>query len=280
MNRIEQLKDARTNKVIEMEALKKEIPPFESALHSEDVINNGRESDVRHEISSRQIKIDSIDYQIFRLDQTLDRLEKLANRESLMEGYITEMANWMADELELNAKRQSLSTRLEEVRQQSQHDITTARQAETEAATAYAQAVAWGDVEGEKTANTDAQKAAKNLTAATEQHRRQQLIITALEQELATVDRYIEEAQQAHQKIEDTALRLAHDALEETWNEAAQTLLDVGGKLYAAARLIGRDPMSLMKLDIPEQGENVGSWRWGELADRASQHRTRDLLAM
>jgi hypothetical protein len=46
MNRIEQLKDARAKKVIEMEVLKKEIPPFESALHSEDVINNGRESDV------------------------------------------------------------------------------------------------------------------------------------------------------------------------------------------------------------------------------------------
>ncbi|MFO2466042.1 chromosome segregation protein SMC [Pseudomonas sp. 15FMM2] len=280
MNRIEQLKDTRAKLSIEMEVIKKELPPFEEALVSEDVINHGRESDVRHEISSRKLKIDSIDHQIFRLDQKLDRLEKLANRESLMEGYIADMANWMADELELNAKRKSLSTRLEEVRQQSQHHITSARQAETEAATAYAQAVAWGDVEGEKTANTDAQKAAKNLTTATEQHRRQLLIINALEQELSTVDRYIEEAHKAHQKIEDTALRLAHDALEETWNEAAQTLLDVGGKLYAAARLIGRDPMSLMKLDIPEQGENFGSWGWGELADRASQHRTRDLLSM
>ena len=177
MNRIEQLKDARANKVIEMEALKKEIPPFESALHSEDVINNGRESDVRHEISSRKIKIDSIDHQIFQLDQTLDRLEKLANRESLMEGYITDMANWMADELELNAKRHSLSTRLEEIRQQTQEEMASARQAETLAATAYAQAVAWGDVDGEKAASTDAQKAAKNLTTATEQHRRQLLII-------------------------------------------------------------------------------------------------------
>jgi len=280
MNRIEQLKDARANKVIEMEALKKEIPPFESALHSEDVINNGRESDVRHEISSRQIKIDSIDHQIFQLDQTLDRLEKLANRESLMEGYITDMANWMADELELNDKRQSLSTRLEEIRQQAQEEITSARQVETEAATAYAQAVAWGDVDGEKAASTDAQKAAKNLTTASEQHRRQLLIITALEQELAIVDRHISEAQVEHQKIEETALRLAHNALEEAWNEAAQTLLDVGGKLYAAARLIGRDPVSLMKLDIPEQGENFGSWRWSELADRGRQHRTRDLLSM
>ena len=280
MNRIEQLKDERANKVIEMETLKKEIPPFESALHSEDVINNGRQSDVRHEISSRQIKIDSIDHQIFQLDQTLDRLEKLANRESLMEGYITDMANWMADELELNDKRQSLSTRLEEIRQQAQEEMTSARQAETQAATAYAQAVAWGDVEGEKAASADAQKAAKNLTTATEQHRRQLLIITALEQELAIVDRHISEAQVEHQKIENTALRLAHDALEETWNEAAQALLDVGGKLYAAARLIGRDPVSLMKLDIPEQGENFGSWRWSDLADRGSQHRTRDLLSM
>lgn len=280
MNRIEQLKDARAKLTIEMEAIKRELPPFEVALQSEDVINQGRESDVRHEISSRQIKIDSINHQIFRLDQKLNRLETLANQESLMEGYITDMANWMADELELNDKRQSLSTRLEEIRQQTQEEMASARQAETQAATAYAQAVAWGDDDGEKAASTDAQKAAKNLTTATEQHRRQLLIITALEQELAIVDSHISEAQVEHQKIEETALRLAHYALEEAWNEAAQALLDVGGKLYAAARLIGRDPVSLMKLDIPEQGENFGSWRWSELADRGRQHRTRDLLAM
>ena len=280
MNRIEQLKDARTKLAIEMEGIKNELPPLEAALESEEVISHGRQSDVRHEISSRKLKIDSLDHQIFQLDQKLDRLEKLANRESLMEGYITDMANWMADELELNDKRQSPSTRLEEIRQQSQKEITSARQAETQAATAYAQAVAWGDVDGEKAASTDAQKAAKNLTTATEQHRRQLLIITALEQELAIVDRHISEAQVEHQKIEDTALRLAHNALEEAWNEAAQALLDVGGKLYAAARLIGRDPVSLMKLDIPEQGENFGSWRWSELADRGRQHRTRDLLSM
>mgnify|MGYP003434577133 CR=1 FL=1 len=280
MNAIQQLKDTRAQLVNQVEAIKVELPLFEAALHSEETISQGRESDVRHEISSRKIKIDSIDLQLFQLDQKLSRREAFANRESLMATHIEDMANWMADELELNAKRQSLSTRLEEVRQQSQHDITIARQAETEAATAYAQAVAWGDVDGEKAASTDAQKAAKSLTTATEQHRRQLLIITALEQELAIVDRHISEAQVEHQKIEDTALRLAHNALEEAWNEAAQALLDVGGKLYAAARLIGRDPVSLMKLDIPEQGENFGSWRWSELADRGRQHRTRDLLSM
>lgn len=280
MNRVEQLKDARAKLVIEMEDIKGEILPFEVALQSEDVINQGCESNVRHEISSRKIKIDSINHQIFGLDQKLDRLETLANRASLMESYIADMANWMADELELDAKRQSLSTRLEQVRQKAQDEIATARLAETKAATAYAQAVAWGDFEGEKLASSDAQKAAKNLTAATEQHRCQQLIITALEQELASVDRHITEAQDEQQKIENTALRLAHDALQQTWNEAAQALLDVGGKLYAAARLIGRDPVSLTKLEIPEQGENFGSWRWSELADRGRQHRTRDLLSL
>lgn len=59
-----------------------------------------------------------------------------------------------------------------------------------------------------------------------------------------------------------------------------QALLDVGGRLYAATRMIQRDPVSLFKLDIPEQGENFGSWRWGDLADRASEYRVQDVLAM
>lgn len=214
------------------------------------------------------------------LDQKLVRREALADQESLMAGYIADMANWTADELELSSKRESLSTRLAEIRKQAHEDLTRARQAETEAATSYAQAVAWGDVEGEKTANSDAQKAAKNLSTATEQHRRQQLIITALELEMVIVDQHITEAQEEHKKIESKALHLAHDALEEKWNEAAQALLDVGGKLYAATRMIERDPISLFNLDIPEQGENFGSWKWGDLADRAGQYRTQDILTM
>jgi hypothetical protein len=62
---------------------------------------------------------------------------------------------------------------------------------------------------------------AKNLATATKHNRRQQLIITALEQELVTVDRYIAEAQKEHQAIERKALCLAHTVLEEKWNQAA-----------------------------------------------------------
>lgn len=280
MNSIQQLKDTRAKLVAELEAIDTKFAPLAATLETEDVLTPAQESTVEFNTSDRKQRIDSIKLEIHMLDQKLVRLESLADRESLMAGYIADMANWIADELELNAKRESLSTRLEEVRKQSQEEIASARQAETQAATAYAQAVAWGDLEGEKTASSDAQKAAKNLTTATEQHRRQQLIITALEQELATVDHHITEAQEEHEKIKKKALRLTHDALEEKWNEAAQTLLDVGGRLYATAGLIGRDPMSLLKLDIPEQGGHFGSWKWRDLADRGSQHSVQDLLSM
>lgn len=59
-----------------------------------------------------------------------------------MTGYIETMDNWKADEQELNEKRQSLSTRLEQIQVQAEEDMAKARQAKTDAATAYAQAVA------------------------------------------------------------------------------------------------------------------------------------------
>lgn len=204
----------------------------------------------------------------------------MADHQSLMEGYIEAINNWEADEQELIIKRTSISTRLEQVRLQAQDDMTQARQAETAAATAYAQAVAWADEEGEKAANADAQKAAKHLTTATEHNRRQQLIIIALGQELVTIEQHIIEAKSERANIEGQASQLANIVLEEKWNEAAKVLLEVGGKLWAVRRLIDRDPVALFKLDIPEQGENFRSWTWSDLSDRSHQHSFQDVLAI
>ncbi|MCP1420963.1 putative membrane protein [Pseudomonas laurylsulfativorans] len=280
MNELQELKDRFEQLTIEMESLQSALIPYEAALENPETIEQGREREVRDQYNERKRKVDSLDLQIHMLSRKIHRRENLTNSGTLMEGYIDAMANWKADEQELNEKRQSLSTRLDEIRQQALDEIAKARQAETEAATAYAQAVAWGDTEGEKTANADAQKAAKNLTAATEHHRRQQLIITALEQELITVEQHITEAQKEHKEIEKKALRLAHIALEEKWNEAAQALLDAGGKLWAAYRLIDQDQIRLFKLVVPEEGENFGNWNWNDLADRAKHHSIEDVLTM
>ncbi|WP_414914035.1 chromosome segregation protein SMC [Pseudomonas sp. IT-P258] len=280
MIEIHVLKVQRDQLLSEAERLHAEMLPYEVALESEEPIEPDQKREIRDKYNDLKRNFDSCQYNASLLDQKINRRENLVNCDSLMAAYVEAMTNWTADEQELNEKRQSLSTRLEQVRQRAIEDMAKARQAETDAATAYAQAVAWGDTEGEKNANTEAMKAAKNLSTATEHNRRQQLIITALEQELATIDRYIAEAQKEHKAIERKALHLAHTVLEEKWNQAAEALLDAGGKLWAAYHLINRDQIGLMKLTLPELGENVRSWNSDDLVDRSCKHSVQDVLAM
>jgi hypothetical protein len=280
MNEIQDLKDRRDQLRSEAERLHAEMLPLETVLESNDPIEPNRKRELRDKYNELKRNFDSRNLNADLLDRRISRRENLANCDSLIAGYIEAMNNWKADEQELNEKRQSLSTRLEQIQQQAEEDMTKARQAETDAATAYAQAVAWGDTEGEKTANADAQKAAKNLTAAAEHNRRQTLIMAALEQELVTVDKYISEAQETYRGIERDALWLSRTVLEEQWNEAAKALLEVGGKLWANYSLLGHDPVGLMKLAVPEQGENHGRWGWHELIDRSRQYSALDLVQL
>ena len=279
MNEIQELKNRREQTILEKETLERELAPFAAALEDYEVLQS-LESNLRYEITDKKREVGYRERDIETLDKKIHRRETLANHQSLMAGYVEAITTWKADEEELNQKRCSISTRLEQVRQQAHEDMTKARQAETEAATAYAQAVAWGDEEGEKNADNDAQKAAKHLTSAAEHHRRQQLIITAMEQEIVTIDLHISEAKQARADIENQASYLANTVLEEKWNEAAKALIEVGGKLWAVRRLIDRDPVSLFKLNIPEQGENFWSWGWSELSERSHQHSFEDVLDM
>lgn len=279
MNEIQELKERREQTILEKEALERELAPYAAALEDYDVMQS-LEDKLRYKITDKKREVGYRERDIETLDKKIHRRETLANHQNLMAGYIEAITTWKADEEELNQKRNSISTRLEQVRQKAHEDMAKARQAETDAATAYAQAVAWGDEEGEKNANNDAQKAAKHLSSAAEHNRRQQLIITALEQEIVTIDLHIGEAQKTRADIENQASRLANTVLEEKWNAAAIALLEVGGKLWAARRLIDRDPVSLFKLNIPEQGENFWSWGWSELSERSHQHSFEDVLAM
>ncbi|AKT32357.1 chromosome segregation protein SMC [Pseudomonas syringae pv. actinidiae] len=280
MNEIQELKNRRDQLLKEADQLHTQMLPFEAALEKEQSIEPAQERELRDKYNDLKTRFDARNHEAGLLDQKINRRETLANCDSLMAGYIEAMNTWNADEQELNEKRQSLSTRLEQIKQRAVEDMAKARQAETDAATAYAQAVAWGDTEGEKTANADAQKAAKNLATAAEHDRRQGLIISALEQELLTVDRYIAESQEKHKGIERNALWLSQTVLEEKWNEAAKTLLDVGGRLWANYNLLGIDQVSLLKLAVPQAGERVGNWTWHELSERARNYGAQDLLLL
>lgn len=123
-------------------------------------------------------------------------------------------------------------------------------------------------------------KAAKNLATATKQNRRQQLIINALKQELATVDKCIAEAQQEHLAIENKALHLANTVLKEKWNQAAEALFDVGGKLWSSYSLVNEHQIALTRLVVPQLGEGYGDWKSLDVADRACKHTVHDVLMM
>ncbi|MBI6819731.1 chromosome segregation protein SMC [Pseudomonas syringae] len=280
MNEIQELKDRRDQLLNEADQLHTQMLPFEAALESEQSIGPAQERELRDKYNELKTRFDARKHNAYLLDQKINRRETLINSHSLMAGYTEAMKNWKADEQELNEKRESLSTCLEQIKQQAVEDMAKARQAETDAANAYAQSVAWGDTEGEKTANADAQKAAKNLATAAEHDRRQGLIISALEQELLTVDRYIAEAQEKHKGIERDALWLSQTVLEEKWNEAARALFEVGGRLWANYNLLGLDQMSLLKLAVPQEGETVGSWTWHELSDLAHRYSAQDLIQL
>ncbi|WP_186828306.1 chromosome segregation protein SMC [Pseudomonas syringae] len=280
MNEIQELKDRRDQLLKEADQLHTQMLPFEAALENEQSIEPAQERELRDKYNELKTRFDARKHNADLLDRKINRRETLINSQSLMAGYIQAMNTWNADEQELNEKRQSLSTRLEQIKQQAVEDMAKARQAETDAATAYAQAVAWGDTEGEKTANADAQKAAKSLATAAEHDRRQGLIISALEQELVTVDRYIAEAKEKHKGIERNALWLSQTVLEEKWNEAARALFEVGGRLWANYNLLGIDQVSLLKLAVPQAGERVGNWTWHQLSERSRNYSTQDLFQL
>jgi flagellar biosynthesis/type III secretory pathway protein FliH len=280
LDEIEKLKVRRDIFLREADKLYTEMAPLEALLDGDEVMGADHEYEIRKQYNELKIPYDSGMHQASIVSNQITRRENLANHETLMASYTDSMANWKADEQELNEKRDSLSTRLEQIQQQATEDIAKARQAETDAATAYAQAVAWGDTEGEKNANADAQKAAKNLATANEHNRRQRLIITALEQELATIDHHIGDAQREHKAMERKALFLARTVLEEQWNEQSKALLDTGGKLWTAIELLGDDQISLRKLVLPEEGENFGNWTSRDLHERSFRYAVQDVLSL
>ncbi|MFW2913325.1 hypothetical protein ACNQJ8_27895, partial [Pseudomonas aeruginosa] len=135
-----------------------------------------------------------------------------------------------------------------------------------EAARAYAQAVAWSDVEGEKKAADGAQKAAKALSSAIEHQRHQSLIIAAMEQELEIIDVHIAEAAQEILKAERCAVLVALERLEEQWDASVKELLDLGAKLYAAKRYMGREGMAFHRFHVGSQVESSTQWDDTDLA--------------
>jgi Lon protease-like protein len=138
MNEIQALKDRRDQLLKEADQLHTQMMPFEAALEDEQSIEPAQERELRDKYNELKTRFDARKHEADLLDRKINRRETLINSHSLMAGYVEAMNTWKVDEQDLNEKRQSLSTRLEQIKQRAVEDMAKARQAETNAATAYA----------------------------------------------------------------------------------------------------------------------------------------------
>jgi len=267
MKNLEQLKTERSNHQAALQELEGQIAQWEVHFSDSSFAATSAGDDLLVHLREAKSKVGDLEYKISVIDQDIAWYDRKANSCALMAGYKETMESWSVDKVDLEGKRKALYTRLAETKSKSEKVIADARQSEEQAARAYAQAVAWNDVEGEKKAADDAQKAAKTLSSALEHQRRQALIITAMEQEIETIDVYIEEAVQNVLKAERSAVWLVKERLEEQWDVSAKQLLDVGAQLYAAKCYLGHEQMAFLGLNVGSQTEGYTSWGAQDIAE-------------
>ncbi|WP_054888529.1 MULTISPECIES: hypothetical protein [unclassified Pseudomonas] len=267
MKSLEQLNTERCQHQAELQRLEEQIAQWEVQLSAPDGAETSAGDDLQIRLREANSKIDNIEFKITVIDQDIAWYDRKANSSELMAGYKETMGNWEIDKADLEGKRKLLSSRLAEARSQSDKQIADARQAEEDAARAHAQAIAWSDVEGEKKAADEAQKAAKALGFALEHQRRQGLMIAAMELEIETIDAHIEEADQEIIRAERCAVLVALERLEEQWDMSVKQLLDLGAKLYAAKRYMGREGMAFHRFHVSSQIESFTHWSDRDLAE-------------
>jgi hypothetical protein len=266
MKNLENLNTERSQYQAELTELVKQLTQWEAQLSDEEFAATPSGKSLAVALQEARSSIDNTAHKIAVIDLDIEWFDRKANSSVLMAEYKDTMSNWATDKADLEGKRKVLKTRLAEIKSQAEKLIADSRQAEEEAARAYAQAVAWSDVEGEKKAADDAQKAVKSLTTAMEHQRRQGLIITAMEQEIETIEVHIEEAAQEILKAERSAVVIALERLEEQWDDSAKQLLEVGAKLYAAKRFMGREQMAFRDFCVRSQVEAFTCWTEKDLA--------------
>lgn len=260
MKSLENLNTERSQLQAELLELEQKITQREAHLDDQDFALTPSGQSLAVTLQEEKSKVDSIEHKIFLVDQDIAWFDRKANSCELMADYKATMSNWAIDKTDLEGKRNLLTTRLAATKSQADKLIVDARQAEEEAARAYAQSVAWSDVGGEKKAADDAQKAAKALSSAMEHQRRQGLVIAAMEQEIEKIDAYIEEAAEEILKAERSAVLVALERLAEQWDAAVNELVELGAKLYAAKRYMGREGMAFHRFHVRGEVDCNNQW--------------------
>lgn len=187
-----QLKQQQAALIQELETLEESLPQLEAEWRNApsgfsangNVIGSPESREAMEKLSSVKARIDAIPRELASIERKLQHLERLERIDQIKADAIQAMTDATAEVETLERKKSHLNERFQTIQSEADQALEKAQQAERDAATSYAKCLASGDAEGEKSASSEMQKAAKQLATTDEQVRRQDLIIAALQVEL------------------------------------------------------------------------------------------------
>lgn len=194
-----QLKQQQVALIQELETLEESLPQLEAEWRNApsgfsadgNVIGSPESREAMEKLSSVEARIDAIPGALASIDRKIQHLERLEKIDQIKADAIHAMTDAAAEVEALERKKTHLNERFQTIQSEADQALEKAQQAERDAATSYAKSLASGDTEGEKSASGEMQKAAKQLATTDEQVRRQDLILSALQVELDTLEAQI-----------------------------------------------------------------------------------------
>jgi len=282
-----ELKQQQAALISERETLENSLPHLEAAWRNApsnyspigNMIGSPERSEAMDRVSSAKSRLRAIPHELERIEQKLAYLERKKQIGEIKTKSIQTMSEAAAEVEALKRTRAQLSERFQAIQAEAEQALEKAQQAELDAASLYARSLANGDSEGEKTANSEMQKAAKQLATTDEQVRRQELILTALQAELESIETQISNVRQKGDEAKKAALNAIGLALDEEWNTATEQLVAVGARILAVSYQKGGMGDALSRLDVPRFGPFHSSLARSDLASAAREISLADLLA-
>jgi len=282
-----QLKQQQAALIQELETLEEGLPQLQAEWRNApsgynangNVIGSPEGREAMEKASSVEARIRAIPGELASIDRKIQHLERLEKIDQIKADAIQAMTNTIAEVEALERKKTHLSERFQTIQSEADQALEKAQQAERDAATSYAKSLASGDTEGEKSASSEMQKAAKQLATTDEQVRRQDLILAALQVELDALDVRITNARQRGEEAKAAALSAVGFALDEEWNAATEQLLAVGARILAVSYQKGGMGDGLSGLEVPRFGPFHSKLERTDLAAVARNISLEELLA-
>ena len=269
---------ALENSLPQLEAAWKNAPSNFNQYGNEIGTPEGRAAmDLSSEANAR---LRAIPGELQSLERKMAHLERLSQVDQTKSESLKTMSEAATEVKGLELTQMNLSARLQNIQSEAKLALEKAQQDERDAASRYARSLANGDSKAEKIATNDIQTAATQLATTDEHVRRQELIISALQSEITTIETQIYNARQRENEAKRNALSAIALALDEEWNEAAKQLAAVGAKVLAVCYQQGGMGDALSGLKVPRFGPFHSRLDRNDLSAAARGISLADLLAV